>query len=390
MSILLHITGLWLLDLLKISNFSSDKIINILFNPAAIPDDSNSKLTSIYFTSYIFAISFIGFVTGYACQWIVLKQNLDMRYSILKMSSEWWYLFEGRSRKQLDLIILDVYMKGEENYVYSGILEEYFFINNRLEKTYLSDIQRRDLTQTTTEEEHIKSFDIEGNSLNEKQQTYIEHRAQVDNQLKPQNENHINFNETCEVIMYDEVKHMTVRHVMYLDYLTIETHIEKNEMQEAIDELSIWITEVNDQKKLEGVKKKWKHIKKDLKYVRKSKKVEDKHFIDLKYELKELLARLFGEYETIELWIIGDKINEFLRAADVMQILIASEDTKAVIKDIVKEYQEFSDNTSRTKQQPHKEDLNKIKKRLLKILDELYPNESGEAFSFKPKQPVEN
>ncbi|MEO1253289.1 MAG: hypothetical protein AAFY41_00200 [Bacteroidota bacterium] len=82
------------------------------------------------FLIYSAALLFLSYFLGASARLIVTHFNIDLKYNILKVNNEWYYLFSGKlAESEVDLIQLDVLVHSNSEKgttLYSGILEDYF------------------------------------------------------------------------------------------------------------------------------------------------------------------------------------------------------------------------------------------------------------------------
>ncbi len=87
----------------------------------------------------------IAFYIGSASRWAVGKFGLDLRYNILKVNNEWYYLFSGQlADEKVEAIQLDILVKSDKGTsLYSGILEDYFLNSDGgIDRVYLIEVSR--------------------------------------------------------------------------------------------------------------------------------------------------------------------------------------------------------------------------------------------------------
>ncbi|MEO5930924.1 MAG: hypothetical protein ABIR47_13385 [Candidatus Kapaibacterium sp.] len=111
---------------------------------------------------YFIGSNLLGVVLGYGLHWLVRVLHLDLRYSALRFSNEWHYIFWGEKRafdqKLLDIKLLltrevdithisAVVDEGGESLLYWGILTEYHFNRaGELDLIVLEQASRRKLS----------------------------------------------------------------------------------------------------------------------------------------------------------------------------------------------------------------------------------------------------
>lgn len=87
----------------------------------------------------------ISFLLGSLARRVVSKFDLDLKYNILKVNNEWYYLFSAKlADEDIDFIKLDVLVRSEKGtMLYSGILDDYFLNkDNGIDRLYLLGVQR--------------------------------------------------------------------------------------------------------------------------------------------------------------------------------------------------------------------------------------------------------
>ena len=86
-----------------------------------------------------------GYFVGGLARWMVTKFSLDLKYNILKVNNEWYYLFSGKlTSEKVEAIQLDVLVKSDKGTtLYSGILEDYFLnAEGGIDRLYLIEVSR--------------------------------------------------------------------------------------------------------------------------------------------------------------------------------------------------------------------------------------------------------
>jgi len=136
-----------------------------------------SHLIFIYFISLYLISAFLGFM----CHTLVRKFGLDRRFpELFKFNNDWYYLFSGEyldfngedSSEIMGVYITVVVQLGDENYLYRGILSNYFFDKQgQLDRIVLEYAHRRKLSDDHTisdaqslSEEH-RYYMVRGNYL---------------------------------------------------------------------------------------------------------------------------------------------------------------------------------------------------------------------------------
>lgn len=108
--------------------------------------DFNTVNTNLIpFLLYSLILLLISYMIGASARFIVSKYNLDLKYNILKVNNEWYYLFSGKLIKEdLDLIQLDILVSSDKGTtLYSGILEDYFLNKDGgIDRLYLIRVYR--------------------------------------------------------------------------------------------------------------------------------------------------------------------------------------------------------------------------------------------------------
>ncbi|MFY0601968.1 MAG: hypothetical protein JXR03_20005 [Cyclobacteriaceae bacterium] len=97
------------------------------------------------FMVYMCILIIVSFLLGAGARWIVSKYNLDLKYNILKVNNEWYYLFSAKlADEDIDFIKLDVLVRSEKGtMLYSGILDDYFLNkDDGIDRLYLLGVQR--------------------------------------------------------------------------------------------------------------------------------------------------------------------------------------------------------------------------------------------------------
>lgn len=112
----------------------SDKVSFEQLNGGAIP-----------FLIHSIVLMALAFAIGTLARWTVIKFNLDLKYNILKVNNEWYYLFSGKlANDKVEAIQLDALVKSDKGTtLYSGILEDYFLnAEGGIDRIYLIEVSR--------------------------------------------------------------------------------------------------------------------------------------------------------------------------------------------------------------------------------------------------------
>ena len=97
------------------------------------------------FLIYSFLLLVFSYLAGASARHIVSHYKLDLKYNILKVNNEWYYLFSGKlAQSKVDLIQLDVLVHSSKGTtLYSGILEDYFLNKDGgIDRLYLIKVYR--------------------------------------------------------------------------------------------------------------------------------------------------------------------------------------------------------------------------------------------------------
>jgi len=112
--------------------------------------------------SYFFSLALVPSLVGLGLNWAVHEFRLDRKFSLLRFSDEWYYLFRGEisnfaspksQNSKLVKNIAGVYLatvvdQGKEPYLYRGIIDYYYFDKGGcLDRIVLKSVYRRRLTE---------------------------------------------------------------------------------------------------------------------------------------------------------------------------------------------------------------------------------------------------
>lgn len=99
------------------------------------------------FLIYSASLLLLSYVAGASARLIVSYFNIDLKYNLLKVNNEWYYLFSGKlAESKVEFIQLDVLVhsnKEKGTTLYSGILEDYFLNKDGgIDRLYLIEVYR--------------------------------------------------------------------------------------------------------------------------------------------------------------------------------------------------------------------------------------------------------
>ena len=130
------------------------------------------------FTLYIIFISAIAILMGKVLRHFAKKYLWYEENPVFKFNNDWWNIFTGRilgkeiyqkqiavNEKDEDanffITVAALVNIGESCYLYHGKLEEYYFLNNELEKICLSSVYRRKIVDDRKSEEKNNNKDFD-------------------------------------------------------------------------------------------------------------------------------------------------------------------------------------------------------------------------------------
>lgn len=97
------------------------------------------------FLIYSVIILSLSYLPGSLARWTVIRFNLDLKYNILKVNNEWYYLFSSKlTNEEVDFIQLDILVNSDKGtMLYSGILDDYFLNKEGgIDRLYLIKVHR--------------------------------------------------------------------------------------------------------------------------------------------------------------------------------------------------------------------------------------------------------
>ena len=123
---------------------------------------TNKEFTHSFlqFSSYIIICTFISYLVVKTFKYIVHELKLDMRFNFLRNANHWFLIFNkryivhsnihGKLKEEIDLIIVDVFIKPD--IIYSGVLIDFDYspIKDELENLVLFLAKRRKIHNDTT------------------------------------------------------------------------------------------------------------------------------------------------------------------------------------------------------------------------------------------------
>lgn len=328
-SSLLHVMSLIALDTFALCDIET--ILHMFIAPSKVLESHPERSVLFLLFIYILGLTILGIFLGWGFQSLVLKFKMDLKLQILKVSNEWWYLFEGRDdtgeNLLFDLIKLDILMEGKDgDYIYSGVLEDFFMRDGKLDKLHLSFVFRcKFKAEASSSTEQKQSSDIllrpSDVMLDQEQRIYLRYKEQFDDRFT-------RVEGTFVVINYKLVKNISVHYLKIMDYNDIKTYIDTGDIKAAIKELNRWTFDDKGKDKLKKIGTKWKNIPQS---DQKSNNQEQEE--EVRHELTILLEYIFAKFEDIKVWIADD---DFRLATDVMKILATELDDIDAIENIMK------------------------------------------------------
>jgi hypothetical protein len=108
------------------------------------------------FALYNFSLISASYILGYLLRKAISFLRLDVYLSFLKLNNEWYYILKGKildtwddpyASNAIDFIQIDLLVENGNNmFIYSGILEEFYLSeNNGLDRLVLYNVYRRTL-----------------------------------------------------------------------------------------------------------------------------------------------------------------------------------------------------------------------------------------------------
>jgi hypothetical protein len=121
---------------------------------------------------YFASLYISSWVLGCLGRYIIKKYKLDVRYSLFRIESPWYYLF--KAYENLTVIITASLVQGEICYLYSGYLEDFFFNREtgNIEYLILSDVKRRNIindknviVNESAEDKNSRFYGVDGDGF---------------------------------------------------------------------------------------------------------------------------------------------------------------------------------------------------------------------------------
>lgn len=147
-SIFVHILLIFLLD--EFANITVQySVIVAAFSGKLEPNHVGVIANSLFkFAGYLFLSILVSYFVALAIRRTVEYCNLDKKYGLLKFRSPWLYIFtDDRDAGHAGTYISALVDVKDGTYLYSGILEEYFFDKDGgLDRMVLSEVVRRKMS----------------------------------------------------------------------------------------------------------------------------------------------------------------------------------------------------------------------------------------------------
>lgn len=154
-ALLLHLIGVWALELTTSYSFHFDQFYYLLV-PSKGGDNLDLNLIgdSIYiFTTYIALVSISAIIIASLIRKIVVKRGWDQAYKVLRVYNEWDLYFTGavldeETRATIDYVQVDVAVSiGGSSILYTGVLESYTLNDEQsIDQLTMSQVFRRELS----------------------------------------------------------------------------------------------------------------------------------------------------------------------------------------------------------------------------------------------------
>ena len=139
----IQLIALTFLQLLGIEPALKDVYLMVIGNSAVSFDLISKGLFP--FLIYSITLMLLSYLLGASARMLVSHFNLDLKYNILKVNNEWYYLFSGKlADSKVDLIQLDILVSSDKGTtLYSGILDDYFLNKEGgIDRVYMIKVYR--------------------------------------------------------------------------------------------------------------------------------------------------------------------------------------------------------------------------------------------------------
>ena len=126
-------------------------------NPAYKPDFNLAGISIVPFAGYNAVLLILAVVVGRVARKLVQQTKADLKYHSLRFNNDWYYLLSGRivdfpgwegHSEEIEYVFADVLVETKEcSFLYCGVLEEYYFSKDSLDRLVLSQVFRRKVVE---------------------------------------------------------------------------------------------------------------------------------------------------------------------------------------------------------------------------------------------------
>ncbi len=126
-------------------------------NPAYTPDFNLAGTSILPFAGYNAVLLTVALATGKAARRLVEQTKADLKFHSLRFNNDWYYLLSGRivdfpgwegHSEDIEYVFVDVLVETKEcSFLYCGVLEEFYFDKDSLDRLVLSQVFRRKVVE---------------------------------------------------------------------------------------------------------------------------------------------------------------------------------------------------------------------------------------------------
>lgn len=140
-------------------------------NPGYKPDFALAQVSILPFLGYNTVLLILAITLGKLFRYIVNETKADVRFHGLRFNNDWYYLLSGRvvdvtgwegHSEEIEYVFVDVLVETKEcSFLYCGVLEEFYFNKDILDRLVMSQVFRRKIVEDPTKDTkpEAKAFD---------------------------------------------------------------------------------------------------------------------------------------------------------------------------------------------------------------------------------------
>lgn len=155
-ALFLQCTGYWVVQSWLTYTIHLELVYQLIIganNPNYKPDFILAQNSILPFMVYNAALFVAALSLGKAARSLIAHSKLDIKYDSLRFNNDWYYLLSGKivdfpgwsgQSEQIEYVFADVLVETKEcSYLYCGVLEEFYFNKDVLDRLVLTQVFRR-------------------------------------------------------------------------------------------------------------------------------------------------------------------------------------------------------------------------------------------------------